>query len=354
MKGHVNMGKILSVIGAGLVLLFMAWAERNLDAFVTRLLYLWGVNTMFAVSFTLVYGHAGQFSLAHAGLAAIGAYIIALFTLSPEAKLDMFILEPPIWPISVIHWHFLPSLVLAGILAAIVGFVIGVPALRLRGDYFCMATLGFSELIRLVFANLPRVSNGALGLRGIPKYANLIWTWGIAMLTIFVVKRLADSCYGRAIKTVREDEIAAEAVGVNPFYHKVLAFVISSFFVGIGGALLAELLSTIDPRAFTTVLTYGVITMAVLGGTESITGSTIAAGIFTLMSELFRAVEYPRTILDISVPGIPGLRILIFSIMLLLLVRFYRRGIMGSNEFSWRPVLLRLRSLLPSKKREEL
>ena len=344
MRRGSKRGLVLSVVSAALLLLFMAWGDRHLNAFENRLLYSWAVNAIFAVSFTLIYGHAGQFSLAHAGLAAVGAYTMALLTLSPQEKQVMWLLEPPVWPISVISWPFVPAMLLSGVLAAVVGFLIGAPALRLRGDYFCMATLGFSELIRLVFANLPGITNGAMGLRGIPRYAGLLWAWGLVLLTVLVTKRLSESSYGRAIKTVREDEIAAEAAGVNLFRHKMLAFVVSSFFVGIGGALLGQLLGTIEPRGFTSTLTYGVITIAVLGGMGSITGAVIASGIYTFAAELLRAVESPRAILGINIPGIPGMRVLIFSIMLLLLILFYRRGLMGSGEFSWDRFLASLKS----------
>jgi branched-chain amino acid transport system permease protein len=352
MKRGSELGRILTVVSGALLLLLMVWADSHLDAFQTRLLYSWAINAIFAVSFTLIYGHAGQFSLAHAGLAAVGAYVMALLTLSPAEKEILFLLEPPMWPISVVQWPFVPSMLVSGLITALIGLLIGAPALRLRGDYFCMATLGFSELIRLVFANLPRITNGAMGLRGIPRHAGLAWAWGLALLTIGVTKRLADSSYGRAIKAVREDEIAAEAAGVSLFKHKLLAMVVSSFFVGIGGALLAQLLATVEPRGFTSILTYGVITIAVLGGLGSISGSVIASGIYTLTAELLRAVESPRTILGIDIPAVPGMRVLIFSVMLLLLILFYRKGLMGAGEFNWDRLLAGLQSRFGKARRE--
>ncbi len=339
-------GLILSLVCVGALLLFMFWSEGHLSEFYKRLLYAWSINIILAVSFTLIYGHAGQFSLAHAGLMSVGAYVVGLLTLTAEQKAAMFILRPPIWPISVIHWPFVPAILAAGLLTALVGFLIGAPALRLRGDYFCMATLGFSELIRLALANIPDITNGSMGLRGIPRQANLVVAWLLACLTVAVVKRVSESSYGRAFKTIREDEIAAEAVGVSLFKHKVLAFVVSSFFVGIGGALQAQLLGTIDPGAYRTAVTYGVITVAVLGGLGSITGSVIAAGIYTFVAEALRAIETPRRILGIFVPGVPGMRVLLFSIVLLLLILFYRRGLMGSNEFSWEGLLRGIKSRL--------
>lgn len=323
---------ILSVCG---VLALSVWAETHLDPYVIRLLHMSGIYAILAVTFNLVYGFTGQFSLGHAGLAAVGAYTVGLLTLSPAAKSACYFVKPPIWPISAVHWPLLPSLVLAGLLTGVVGAIIGAPALRLRGDYLCMATLGFSEIIRLVFANLPSVTNGALGLKGIPSYVSLVWTTGAVVVTVFVVAQLVNSSYGRALKAIRDDEIAAEAVGVNLFKHKLIAFIISSFFVGVAGGLLAQVLSTIDPNTFTSLLTFAVVTMVVLGGAGSITGSVIAAGVYAVASELLRAAENPINIGHLHIPGFPGMRMLTFAVTLLFLILFYREGLMSDREFSW-------------------
>ena len=332
-KKPLNM--IFSITSIILLILFSLWAQNHLDSYQIRLLNMWGIYIIMVVSFNLIFGFTGQFSLAHAGLAAIGAYTVALLTLSPEAKQISFFIEPPIWPISTVQWPFLPSLLLGGVITAFIGYLIGAPALRLHGDYLLIVTLGFSEVIRLVLVNLPMVCNGAMGLKGIPDSTNLTVILIIVVITVFVVKRLVDSSYGRALKCIREDEIAAEAMGVNLFQHKMLAFVVSSFFVGIAGGLFSNILGTIDPTTFKPYLTYAVVTMAVLGGAESLTGGIIASGIYTIMSELLRAVEAPRVIFNFEIPGIPGLRMLAFSAMLLFLILFARSGIMGSKEFSW-------------------
>lgn len=326
---------ILTIASIIFLIIFSLWAQDHLGSYQVLLLKMWGIYAIMVVGFNLIYGFTGQFSLAHAGLAAVGAYTVALLTISPEAKQISFFIEPPIWPISTVQWPFLPSLLLGGVFSAVIGYLIGAPALRLHGDYLLIVTLGFSEVIRLVLVNLPMICNGAMGLKGIPDNANLTVVLIIVMLTIFIVKRLVDSSYGRALKCIREDEIAAEAMGVNLFRHKMLAFVVSSFFVGIAGGLFSNILGTIDPTTFKPYLTYAIVTMAVLGGTGSLTGGLIASGIYTIMSELLRAVEAPRVIFNIEIPGIPGLRMLAFSVMLLLLILFARSGIMGSKEFSW-------------------
>jgi len=350
MEKRKNLRRALSVVAVIGVMLFTVWAERHMDAFQVRLIHMWGIYVILVSSFNLIYGFTGQFSLAHAGLTAIGAYTVALLTLSPEAKQVSFMLAPPVWPISVVQWPFVPSLLLGGLLTAVVGFVIGAPALRVHGDYLLITTFGFSEIIRLLLCNVPGVCNGAMGLKGIPKNTNLAWVWGLAIITIFATKRLVDSSYGRALRCIREDEIAAEAVGVNLSFHKIMAFVFSSFFVGIAGGLLANLLGTVAPSTFKPDLSYAVITMAVLGGVQSLTGGVVAAGIYAITSELLRTIESPRQIFGINYPGMPGLRALTFAVLLLLLILFYRRGLMGATEFSWDSVFSRVQRLFGKAK----
>ncbi|OGN74257.1 MAG: hypothetical protein A2X24_06725 [Chloroflexi bacterium GWB2_54_36] len=337
--------------GLAAVLLLLAYiGESALDDYVIRILNMWGIYVILVTSFDLVYGITGQFSLAHAGLAAIGAYTVSLLTLPPDAKLMSFLLQAPHPLISNAQWPLLPALLLGGVLAALVGFMIGAPALRLHGDYLLIVTFGFSEIIRLFLINIPSITNGAMGLKGVPYLSGLRWTVAAVILAVFLTNRLITSSYGRALKCVREDEIAAEAVGVNLYRHKTLAFVFSSFFVGIAGGLFAEILGTVDPNTFRPALTYAVITMAILGGLKSLTGGVIAAGIYTVMSELLRTVEAPRMIFSYNFPGLPGLRQLAFAVMLLVLILFAQRGLMGSNEFSWDWLLSRFKR--PGTKKE--
>jgi branched-chain amino acid transport system permease protein len=314
-------------------------------------LHFWGIYAILGVTLQLIYGYTGQFSLAHAALVAVGAYTTALLTLSPETKALSFLLAPPIWPINVIEWPLLPALLLSGFLAALVGIVVGAPALRLRGDYLAIVTLGVSEIIRLLFCNLPSVCNGAMGLKGIPMGATLWGTWLVVVITLFVVRRLVDSNYGRALKAIREDEIAAEALGVNLFYHKLLAFVVSAFFVGVAGGLMAQILGTIDPSTFGTVLSYAALTIVILGGVRSLTGTVIAAGIYTISSELLRAVEAPITVFGLDLPGVPGMRVIFFGVLLLVLILFYRKGLFGERELSWDVLQSWVRSLRSSREK---
>ncbi|KPJ52740.1 ABC transporter permease [candidate division TA06 bacterium DG_24] len=323
---------IASLIALGLSLV---WANHRLDPYMVRILNLCAINIILATSLNLIFGFAGQFSLGHAGFMAVGAYACALLTMTPAQKEATFIISPLIRPLATIQLPFLPAILIGGILAAIFGFIIGAPTLRLRGDYLAIASLGFAEIIRVVGNNAIPITNGALGLKGIPEYTNLYWSWGAAAITIFIIKRLVDSSYGRAMMAVRENEIAAEVMGVSLFYHKVLAFVIGSFFAGVGGALLANLVTTIDPKTFIFILTFNILIIVVIGGLASITGSCLAAIGYTILLEALRPLEAPMTIGPVHIPGVPGLRMVIFSLVLLAVILFYRQGLMGKREFGW-------------------
>ncbi|MBM4467217.1 MAG: branched-chain amino acid ABC transporter permease [Chloroflexi bacterium] len=345
--------RILTAISLLVLFLFLWWAEENLDPYLRRILNLIAINIIWVVTFNLIYGYTGQFSLGHAGFIAIGAYVTALLTLPPAQKEQSFFLSPCIWPLSVIQWPFLPSLILGALLAGVFGVLIGIPSLQLRGDYMALVTLGFAEVIRVINMNLQSITNGSLGLKGIPEYTNLFWSWGCAIFTIFVVWMLGNSSYGRAFKAIREDEIAAETTGVSIFYHKLMAFAIAALLTGVGGGLFANLISTIDPNLFSFLLSYQVVTILVLGGVGSITGNVLASIMYVSLFELLRPIDQPMTFGSITLPGRPGMRMVMFSIIFLLVILFYRRGLMGSNEFSWRWLLSKLQPIFKRKRQED-
>ncbi|NLG69852.1 MAG: branched-chain amino acid ABC transporter permease, partial [Firmicutes bacterium] len=211
---------------------------------------------------------------------------------------------------------------------------VGVPSLRLRGDYLAIATFGFGEIIFVLANNLISVTNGPMGIRDIPEYANLWWTGGAAVFTVWVVQNLVNSTYGRALKALREDEVAAEAMGIPVFTHKLLAFVVSAFFAGVAGGLLAALLTTISPSLFTFMMTFNLLIIVVLGGLGSTTGATVTAVLYAVLQEALRAVEAPMRLGPLFIPGVPGMRMVAFSLLLVLLMLFYRRGLFGRSEFT--------------------
>ncbi|MGE5577674.1 MAG: branched-chain amino acid ABC transporter permease [Syntrophothermus sp.] len=325
----------LTLVMLALWAVFLAWAQANLDDYKLRILNLSAINIILGVSLNLIYGFTGMFSLGHAGFMAVGAYVAALLTMPVAQKEMMFLMTPLIWPFNSVQWPFLPALLIAGLVSALFGLLIGLPVLRLRGDYLGIATLGFAEIIRVVANNLQSITNGALGLKGIPAYANLWWTWGWAIFTVFVIRRLVTSSYGRALMAIRENEIAAETMGVRLAYHKVLSFVTGAFFAGIGGGLLGSLVTTIDPKTFNFLLTFNIMLIIVVGGLGSITGTMVASVLYTVLLEVLRPIEAPIALGPIHIPGIPGMRMVVFSLLLMFVIIFYQQGLFGRREFSW-------------------
>jgi branched-chain amino acid transport system permease protein len=288
-----------------------------------------------AVSYNLVNGVCGLLHLGPNGFIAIGAYTSALLSMTPAEKELNFILEPLIWPINLIHVPFAVSLLAAGVVATLFAFLISFPVLRVRGDYLAVVTLGFGEVVRVLCNAAQSVTNGPLGLKGLYPYTNLWWSWGVAAVAVIAIQRLINSNYGLAMKAIREDETAAMAMGVGPFRRLLLAFLISAFFSGVAGGLLAHLITTISPGIFTFVLTFNLLIMIVVGGLGSTSGAVIGAVLFTWGGEALRMVEQPMDVGPFTIPGIPGMRMVIFSLALMLVILFARKGIMGREELSW-------------------
>ncbi|MDR2552279.1 MAG: branched-chain amino acid ABC transporter permease [Treponema sp.] len=342
MNSRERVHLILSASGAALTLLLIAGANTLLGSFHLRILNLCGIYIILALSLNLVNGFTGLFSLGHAGFMALGAYVSALLTMSPAQKEMNFFMAPIAPFLAAVELPFVPALLAAGLAAALAGFLIGTPVLRLRDDYLAIATLGFSEIIRVLLTNLQSLTNGALGLKGLPKYSTTYTIWFVALLSVCFMAALINSSFGRAAKAVRDNEIAAQAMGVNVARIKIESFVISSFMAGVGGALLGHLMSTIDPKMFTFSLTYNIVLIVVLGGNGSITGSVIAAMVVTVSMELLRFLDGPLNLFFVRTQGLPGLRMVVFSILLLLVVIFRQQGLMGKREFSWDLLLDRI------------
>lgn len=326
---------VLTLISLVVLFLLVGVAGETLDAYKIRILNLSAIYVILALSMNLINGFTGLFSLGHAGFMAVGAYTTALLTMPASAKVQNFFLTPIIKPLESLSVPFIVALIVAGLLSAFVAFLIGAPALRLRGDYLAIATLGFGEIIRVIFTNTQSITNGALGLKGIPNTTNLWWSFGFAAATVLLIGLLINSSYGRALKAIREDEIAAQSMGINLFNHKVLSFMIGAFFAGIGGGLLGNLLGTIDPNMFRFVLTFNILLIIILGGMGSITGTIISAFVITIAQEVLRFLDEGINIGSFAIPGVTGLRMVIFSALLMIVVLFFNRGLMGTNEFSW-------------------
>jgi branched-chain amino acid transport system permease protein len=324
-------------------------ADRTLGSYAMRILNLSAIYIVLALSLNLVNGFTGLFSLGCAGFMAVGAYVSALLTMSPDVKDMNFFLEPLAPWLQNLTLPFGVALIAGGVCAALAGLIIGIPVLRLRDDYLAIATLGFSEIIRVVITNMQSWTNGAQGLKSIPKYSTTWVVWGVALLAILFMSRLVRSSYGRQLKAVRDDEIAAEAMGVNVFKVKVVSFTLSAFMAGVGGALLGHMITTIDPKMFSFMLTFNILLIVVLGGNGSITGSVIGSIAVTVLMEAMRFLDEPLNFLFIKTDGLPGLRMVVFSALLMIVVIFRQRGLMGDRELSWERLT---KGLLPRGKRE--
>ncbi len=335
----------LALTLASVVFLYIVliWAENKLDSYIVRILNLIAINAILAVSLNLIYGFGGMFSLGHSGFMAIGAYTSALFVLSPAQKEMMWMLQDVAWPISVIHTPFWVSLLAGGLAAALFSLLIAVPVLRLGGDYLGIATLGFAEIVRVLIVNWASITNGSLGIKGIPPHATLIVNYTCLVVTVYCIVRLMNSNFGNVIKAIRDDEIAAKVMGVDTFRYRVLAFGLGAFFAGIGGALLGNLITTIDPKMFTFLLTFNILMIVVAGGLGSVTGSILGSVVITVMLEWLRFADAPFTIAGFTVPGVPGMRMVVFSLVRLVIILYRREGMMGMREFSWNWLLSRKR-----------
>jgi len=317
----------------GLVLLFIF--DGMFDPFTMQIFKLCAINIILALSLNLINGFTGLFSLGHAGFMAVGAYTCAILTMSPEQKEVNYVLVPIVPWLANVQLPFVPALLIGGLFAGFIGWFLGVVALRLRDDYLAIATLGFSEIIRVLLTNAQSITNGSLGLKGLPRFTTMWWAWGAAVLITLFLVLLIKSSYGRAFKSIRDNEIAAESMGIDVFGMKVMSFTISSFLAGIAGGLLAHYLTTIDPKQFIFLKTFDILLIVVLGGVGSITGSVVAAIVVTVAMEALRFLDGPLNLGFMITTGVPGLRMVFFSALLMIVVIYRQQGLMGKSEFSW-------------------
>ena len=252
-----------------------------------------GINIILAVSLNLINGYTGQFSLGHAGFMAVGAYTAAALTKFGGPHLLPMLGGENGFTTGIL---FFVALVLGGLMAAIAGLFVGVPSLRLKGDYLAIVTLGFGEIIRVIFRNIESLG-GSLGLTGIPPYTNFFWVFSFAALTVFVVTCMVNSTYGRGFIAVHDDEVAAEAMGLNATKYKIIAFVIGAFFAGAAGGIYGHFKLSIDPKGFDFIKSIEIVVMVILGGMGNTIGVILAAILLTLLPEFLREFAQYRMIL---------------------------------------------------------
>jgi len=374
-KSIINAALILALVL--IVFLFSRFLPSSSMVFVV--LKKGAIYALVAVSMNLLNGFTGLFSLGQAGFMLIGAYTYAIFTIPVIDRASVYqyfdggLVQ---FTIPVIF-----ALILAGLAAAIFAFLIGLPVLRLKSDYLAIATLGFAEIIRAILQwdKLGPVTNGSNMLRKFPTFDSIIYglkeipffdslfktsPWLISFLTtmipiliagicITIIVLLINSSYGRAFKSIRDDEVAAEAMGINLARHKMMSFCTSAFFAGIGGAMLAMFQATIQASAFKSGMTYEILLIVVLGGIGSVTGSCIGSFLFIAASEWWLRGLDSGKFLGINAPGIfrNGFRLVVFSIIIMCVVLFWRKGIMGDKEFDFERMIGRFK---PKKKKGEV
>lgn len=270
-----------------------------IDSYLQLNIFLVGINIILAVGLNLITGFTGQFSLGHAAFMSIGAYTSAVLT----AKLG----QP-----------FIVAIIASGIMAALAGMLIGTPTLRLKGDYLAIATLGFGEIVRILALNTDYIG-GAIGFNDIPQYTNWTWIFVMTVATVLLIKHFINSYHGRACIAIREDEVAAEAMGVNTTFYKVLAFAIGAFFAGIAGALYANYFYFIKPDSFGFMKSIDILVIVVFGGMGSIAGTIVGAIVLSGIS--------------LFLQGIPELRMVIYSLILFGIMVYRPTGLLGKEEF---------------------
>jgi branched-chain amino acid transport system permease protein len=282
--------------------MFFALENRIIPPFQQVNIYLAGINIIAAVSLNLIVGFTGQLALGHAGFMAIGAYVSTVFTM----KLGL---------------PFLVAILAGALVSFLLGMLIGLPTLRLKGDYLAIATLGFGEIIRGLLINIDYVG-GAAGINGVPKLTTWTWLYALTLVSIFAIKNFINSTHGRACIAVRDNEIAAETMGINTTRYKVLAFSIGAFFAGISGALYAHHFFLIQPTIFDFNRSFDILVMVVFGGLGSLTGSVIAAIAVTALNAL---------LIDFG-----GLRMIIYALLLIIIMVFRPQGLLGTKEFTFK------------------
>ena len=286
------------------VILLLLVQAGIIDAYMQVTIATICINIVLAVSLNLITGFTGQFSLGHAGFMAIGAYATALVTMRFDSVLG-----------------FVGGLLLGGLIAALVGFLIGLPTLRLRGDYIAIATLGMAEIIRILLQNF-EFTNGAAGLSPVPQYMDWTWFFVLTVGSVMLIRNFVRSRQGRDAIAVREDEIAAESIGVNTTRSKVLAFTIGAFFGGIAGGMYASYFYVIKPEQFGFLKSIDILVIVVLGGLGSLSGSVIAAFLLAIISTLLQPF--------------PGVRMILYALLLIVIMIFRPQGLLGNRELSLR------------------
>ena len=334
----------VALIGAFLLFLFVLERTIPSTSMLFTVLKKGAIYALVAVSMNLLNGFTGLFSLGQAGFMLVGAYTYGVLTIPVADRANVYMYFDG--GLVQFALHPILAIVLAGVFAGFFAFLIGLPVLRLKSDYLAIATLGFAEIIRAIFQwdKLGPLTNGSNLLRNYPSYKSLLFYFVASGICIALIVMLINSTYGRAFKAIRDDEVAAEAMGINLARHKQIAFVVSSFFAGVSGALLAMYQTSVQAAMFKSAMTYEILLIVVIGGIGSVTGSCISSFLFIILSEwLLRFLDADTYIGSFHVPLLrSGFRKVVFAVIIMIIVLFFRQGIMGTREFSVRGIANRI------------
>ena len=342
MKNNKKRNLLLSLILAAVCLVFLLYVDKFQHySMLASVLKKGAIYSLVAVSLNLLNGFTGLFSLGQAGFMMIGAYTYAILTIPVESRAAVY----QYFDGGIVQFclPMIVALVLAGIVPMIFAWLIGLPVLKLKSDYLAIATLGFAEIMRAIiqWKQVGPLTNASNLLKKFANFDSVLFPFIVSGICIAIIVLIINSTYGRAFKAIRDDEIAAEAMGINLAKHKMQAFMISSFFAGIGGALLAMFQSSLQANTFTSTMTYEILLIVVIGGIGSITGSILGSFLYIACSEWWlRFLDDPMPYIGVNIPFMRGgFRMLVFSVVIMLIVLFYRQGIMGTREFSWQGII---------------
>ena len=313
------------IIPVVFLFLILGLASAVFNRYIIHIITLAGIFIIATVSLNLTNGYSGLFSLGHAGFMAVGAYTSTLLTFPVELRkaYDLLLL-PRILGGPNYQWPFLPAVLMAGLLSGLVAVLVGAPVLRLRGHYLAVASLGFMVIVETLAINLRWLTRGSIGINAIPHYTNLWWSYAWVVVTLYVIWRIVHSSYGRAMMAIRDDEIAAQVQGINPFKYRLLSFAIGAFFAGVAGALYAHLTRAIMPYVFSFGLTFQIVIMLVMGGAGTMVGPVIGA-------TLLVAFKYAMKPLEESL-RLYGFTELIYAALLILMMIKRPKGIIGGER----------------------
>ena len=307
-----------ALLGFVFVLSLVIQQFELLDPYVQLIIMYIGINIILTLSLNLINGYMGEFSVGHAGFMAIGAYVASYLTVK-------------VFPAHTVTWLFPVAVIAGGAAAGVIGLVVAFPSFKTRGDYLAIVTLAFGMIVKSAIENIDALG-GPRGFLGMDKLSTLPWVFFWVLVSVWVIRNLIYSNFGRGVLSIREDEVASDLMSVNTNHVKILAFTVSSFFAGVAGALFAHLLQFINPRAFDIIKSTDILIMVYLGGIGSIAGSVIGATIYTVLLEVLRPM---------------GIWRMVFMPLVLVLLMIYRpKGIMGLKEFRW---FIPVRDLLASR-----